>query len=203
MGSAEASIATASQCKSPSLHLLLLPHRYCPWKHSPKSLMHPNLRDSESVSQRTWPMTAPFLGAPTSSCSSLFSSQPVPPKTANLVKLCPKSHQHLHDYQSGTESQLTCPLVHLQLGQSPYWSPYFLSWPLRSIPQPNNKGNPVITWLNHIICLLKTLQWLTKKILKMKIKSPKSLSCLQELHAGALCSLCLHLSPPPPLSIPP
>lgn len=29
-----------------------LPHRYCPWKHSPKSLMHPNLRDSESVSQR-------------------------------------------------------------------------------------------------------------------------------------------------------
>lgn len=64
MGSAKASIAAASQCKSPSLHLFLLSHRYCPWKHSPKSIMHPNIRDSESVSQRTWPVTAPFLGAP-------------------------------------------------------------------------------------------------------------------------------------------
>ena len=35
---------------------------------------------------------------------------------------------------------------------------------------------------------------LTKKNLRMKIKSPKSLPHLQELHAGALCSLCAFIS---------
>lgn len=71
------------------------------------------------------------------------------------------------------------------LGQSPYWSPYFLSWPLRSIPQPNNKGNPVTTWLNHTISLLKTKKWLPilLKNLKDENKKPKVLA----MPAGTPC----------------
>ena len=55
-----------------SLHLPSFPHGYCPWKHSPGNLMCSNLRDSEAVSQRPWPMAASFFSALISPYLSLF-----------------------------------------------------------------------------------------------------------------------------------
>lgn len=138
----------------PFLHLFTL-SQVLSLKTLPQSIMHPNIRDSELSPREldqwqhlSWCFPHPHV-------APLFLLTASTPERANLAKLCPKSHHQLHDYQSGTESQLTCPSGSFATWASlRTWSPYFLSWPLRSIPQPN-KGNPVTTWLNHIISLLK------------------------------------------------